>query len=314
MTYSCICGLIALAVTSPLLAANSLQAPPTCRTTEASALTRFWELSDRTDCDTFSLRGYQPISLMGSFSDGVSKQPSSPAANRTALTAEPYQNSELLLQLSVRTKLAKSLLPSPAGSNDSLWFGYTQKSFWQVLNSHLSRPFRTTDHQPELIYVYPLDTPLGNRWTARYAGVSLNHQSNGQAAPLSRSWNRVILMAGLDTPEGTQLNARVWQRMPESASNDDNPDITNHIGRAEMSGLWPITKGHSLGLTVRHNLRLSGRGAGMLDWTIKPRTTVNNPTAGLRYHVQLFSGYGDSLASYNFRRTAIRIGVSLVDW
>ena len=118
----------------------------------------------------------------------------------------------------------------------------------------------------------------------------------------------------MDNAAGTQINVRAWQRMPESINNDDNPNIADYIGRAELSSLWSINARHSLGLTVRHNLRLSGRGAGTLDWTIKPRTTLNNPNAGLRYHVQLFSGYGDSLASYNFRRTAVRVGVSLVDW
>ncbi|MEZ7834684.1 MAG: phospholipase A, partial [Burkholderiaceae bacterium] len=36
--------------------------------------------------------------------------------------------------------------------------------------------------------------------------------------------------------------------------------------------------------------------------------------SGMRYHVQVFSGYGDSLTDYNFKRTALRVGVSLVDW
>jgi len=306
--------LLALLCGNHVLAAQTDPAPRTCKNADASALTHFWELSDDADCDTFSLRGYKPISLMGAFSDGVNTQPASPAANRTALTAEPYQTSELMLQLSVRTKLAKGLLPSDPGTTDGLWFGYTQKSFWQVFNNKLSRPFRTTDHQPELIYVYPLNVDMSDKWTVRYAGLAINHQSNGQAEPLSRSWNRAILMAGMDAASGTQINAQLWQRMPESINTDDNPDIADHLGRAEISSLWPINPRHALGLTVRHNLRASGRGAATLDWTIKPRTTLNNPNAGLRYHVQLFSGYGDSLASYNFRRSSVRVGVSLVDW
>ena len=265
MTNRCIAGLIALALSSPLLAADELKATVNWRTSTASTITHFWELSDSADCDTFSLRGYHLISLMGAFSDGVNQQPTSPADNHTALTVEPYQTSELMVQLSVRTKLTKGLLPSPAGTTDSLWFGYTQKSFWQVFNNRLSRPFRATDHQPELIYAYPLETVLGERWTLRYAGVSLNHQSNGQAEPLSRSWNRVILLAGMDNAAGTQINIRGWQRMPESIYEDDNPDIADYIGRAEFSSLWPINERHTLGLTLRHNLRLSGRGAGTLD-------------------------------------------------
>ena len=35
---------------------------------------------------------------------------------------------------------------------------------------------------------------------------------------------------------------------------------------------------------------------------------------GLRYHVQLFSGYGDSLVDYNRRRVVLSVGLSLVDF
>ena len=37
-------------------------------------------------------------------------------------------------------------------------------------------------------------------------------------------------------------------------------------------------------------------------------------SAALRYHVQLFSGYGDSLIDDNRRRNVLSVGLSLVDW
>ncbi len=37
--------------------------PIGCKNTKYSELSRFWELQRGTDCDTFSLRGYRPISL-----------------------------------------------------------------------------------------------------------------------------------------------------------------------------------------------------------------------------------------------------------
>jgi phospholipase A1/A2 len=36
--------------------------------------------------------------------------------------------------------------------------------------------------------------------------------------------------------------------------------------------------------------------------------------SGLRFHTQVFTGYGDSLVDYNRRRTVLSLGLSLIDW
>ena len=82
------------------------------------------------------------------------------AYTNNATTAQPYNRHETRIQLSVRTKIAQGLLTGLApGGSDSLWLGYTQQSYWQVFNPGLSRPFRSTDHEPEVIYVAPLQSP-----------------------------------------------------------------------------------------------------------------------------------------------------------
>ena len=293
--------------------------PIGCRNTQYSELSRFWELQRGTDCDTFALRGYRPISLAVVASDSVNLQPSSPSAGHTALTAQPYNRTENKIQLSVRTKIAKGLLKSGSedgDDHDSLWFGYTQQSYWQLFNPGLSRPFRSTDHEPEVIYIYPHQIPLAGGWNYRLSGLGLVHQSNGQSLPLSRSWNRVYLMGAAEKtlgPEsGLTLQGRVWNRLHESSGDDDNPGIENYVGRAELTGNWKINRANTLGLTVRHSLRSEARGSARLDWLMAP---TSSPTyTGLRYHVQLFSGYGDSLLDYNRKRTVLSIGLSLVDW
>ena len=110
------------------------------------------------------MSGYRPISLSLIAADNVNGQPSSEnPLNNASGSTQPYRTTETRLQLSVRTKLAQGLLTGDGPRRDSLWFGYTQQSYWQVFTAPISRPFRSTDHEPEFVYVYPstLDLPAG---------------------------------------------------------------------------------------------------------------------------------------------------------
>jgi len=288
-----------------------------CKNPRFSELSRFWELEAGSDCGTFGIRGYKPISLSVIGSDSVNTQPDSSLADHRATTAIDYNTTEARIQVSVRTKIAQGLLTqNDPLRRDSLWFGYTQQSNWQLFSADLSRPFRTTDHEPELMYIYPTDLNLPGGWRWRYSGLSINHQSNGQPLPLSRSWNRAILMAGVEKGSEFQLMGKVWYRLPESASSDDNPEISNTIGRAELTGIWSPDKTNSFGLTVRNSLREQANGSIKLEWLrrIGGNSGDSNQPNGLRFHTQLFSGYGDSLIDYNRRRTVLSVGLSLVDW
>jgi phospholipase A1 len=293
--------------------------PIGCKNSRYSELSKFWELQRGTDCGTFSLRGYRPISLAVVASNSVNEQPTSTAPGHSALTKLPYSRTENKIQLSVRIKVAKGLLKRSEGEesdHDSLWLGYTQKSYWQLFNAGLSRPFRVTDHEPELIYIYPHQIPLFGGWSYRLSGAGLAHQSNGQTLPLSRSWNRTYLMGAAEKVLGQEssltLQGRVWRRLRESSGNDDNPGIENYVGRAELTGNWQINKSNTVGITLRHSLRSESRGSTQLDWMMAPASSPNY--TGLRYHLQLFSGYGDSLLDYNRKRQVLSLGMSLVDW
>jgi phospholipase A1 len=285
-----------------------------CHSDGFSALSRFWELEGDSSCDVFGIRGYRPISLSLVRGDSVNDQPTSGNPLNNAPTSQPYRKTETRIQLSVRTKLAQGLLTQGDGPRDSLWFAYTQQSYWQVFTPALSRPFRSTDHEPEFIYVYPAIYDLPGGWHMRYAGAGLVHQSNGQSLPLSRSWNRIYLMAGAEHAGGFTLNARIWQRIPEAASDDDNPHISDYIGRAEVTGSWDVNRDHTLAFTYRNTLRGFDKGSARLEWMRKIESRTPSTLGSLRFHVQLFSGYGDSLLDFNRRRTVLGVGLSLVDW
>lgn len=262
-----------------------------------------WELGQGQSRGVFRVRPYKPVYVLPVVvADAVNGSPSTPSASNAVPSRNQLDRIEAKFQLSLKTKLAQGLF----GDTGDIWGAYTQSSRWQVYNGGLSRPFRETNYEPELMLVVRTDYSLLG-WRGRMAGLSLNHQSNGRAKPLSRSWNRVIAMVGVDRDEWS-LMLRPWWRVKEATEVDDNPAIQDYIGRAEV--LLSRNLGtHLLSLQLRHSLRGGdrSRGSAEIEWAF--------PIAGnLRGHVQMFSGYGESLIDYNFRQTRLGLGVSLVEW
>jgi phospholipase A1 len=135
----------------------------------------------------------------------------------------------------------------------------------------------------------------------------LNHQSNGQTDPLSRSWNRAVLNLGFER-EPVSILLKTWCRFPESAEEDDNPGITRYLGYGEIWAYY-FYKKHRFGLMIRDNLRFEkNRGALQAEWSF-PLFFKN--VAG---HLQYFNGYGESLLDYDHRTNRIGIGFIVVDW
>ena len=289
-----------------------LTASDDCHEPQYSELTRFWELQAGADCGTFGIRGYRPISLAVAKGDTVNRQPTSENPNNNATTRTDFRTTEARLQLSVRTKVAQGLFAFGERGMDSLWLAYSQLSYWQVFTPALSRPFRNTDHEPEILYVAPVQSARTGEWRLRLGGLGLVHQSNGQSLPLSRSWNRVYLMAGAEH-DRLQVSARLWNRIGEH-HNDDNPGISDFIGRGELVVRWTPDRENLLAVTARHGLKSGTHGSLRLEWF----RTLADPgfglPSGLRLHTQVFSGYGDTLIDYNRARTVFSIGFSLVEW
>src|SRR3546814_8582674 len=82
---------------------------------------------------------------------------------------------EAKFQVSFKTKACENLF----GDNGDIWMGYTQISRWQVYNGEISRPFRETNYEPEILLVFRNNYQLDG-WKGRLAAVGINHQSNGR--------------------------------------------------------------------------------------------------------------------------------------
>jgi phospholipase A1 len=262
-----------------------------------------WELTPDAKRGTFIVRTYLPnFVLPAHYSSNINRAPSSPTHSTPALPN--YRPIDAKLQVSLRAKVAQGLLLPDA----DLWFAYTQRSFWQVWNRKESSPFRSTDYQPEAIYVVPVPQRLGTLpggWNWRMTQFGLAHQSNGQAGELSRSWNRVYAAAAFDHGE-FGLTLRAHKRLHES-NNDDNPDLVRYIGNAEVVASW-LPGLSTAQLTWRTDLKTRRHGSVQLDWTYPVQTSQ---PAGLRWYAQLFSGYGETLLDYNHRQTSLGVGLTL---
>ena len=211
------------------------------------------------------------------------------------------QHQELKFQISLRVPLWNRMF----GDNGDLWFGYTQMSFWQAFNTKRSAPFRETNYEPEMGLTLHTDfSLLGLRH--RQLAVGFAHQSNGRDGTLTRSWNR--LWASFTLERGNfVLVLKPWYRIPEEAATDDNPDMAEYAGRAQLRLVYKYGD-QVFSSMLRNSLRASDNRSGYeLGWTVP----YNKSIKGL---VQYYNGYGESLIDYNVRTRRFGIGVLVEDW
>lgn len=208
------------------------------------------------------------------------------------------ENTEVIFQISLKQRLF----------NRNFFFGYTQRSFWQLYNGNDSRPFRETNYNPELFYRWK---PKWDQAPGLGFDIGVDHESNGKRLPDSRSWNRIIGAAHYETP-GLLTHLRVWYRIPEDEGRDaddpkrdDNPDITDYYGYGELrlqKKLGGDAK-RQLSLMLRGNA-VTGKGA--------IEAVYSMPASDYAYWaIYVWNGYGEGLADYNRNITRIGIGYML---
>ena len=278
---------------------------------ERSYLTRDWNLDNQSNRDPSKLGRIQPYRqtyLLVKSTSNTNLQPNSPAIGHNAVAPLDIDATEVKFQLSLKADIGDQRNLNFLGIKTlRFWGAYTQQSNWQIFNARSSSPFRETVYEPELI------ATLGTGYASGLKLINLGwvHQSNGRSLPESRGWNRVYLLGGWEWNDTTSILLRGWQRIPENSSKDDNPDIINYLGRADMTIRWePMDKSQSIALLLRNNLSgTNNRGYVQIDWA----TPVKFGNAA-RMHIQVTSGYGESLIDYNHRQNTFGLGFSFREW
>lgn len=260
-----------------------------------------WELDDEDKNGTFKLTFYKPIFVLPArWSSNPNELPQSENLENSFTEVQNYDQVEAKFQLSLKTKLIQSFL---FGHGD-IWLGFTQLANWQVYNDPISRPFRELNYEPELIVNFPMKVNLLGI-DLRMAGIAFNHQSNGRDLPRSRSWNRIMFHAAFEK-DNFQLYLKPWIRI-ESSDKDDNPAISEYIGRMEANAIYNKNK-HSIYVIGKNSLDFDkNRGSLEINYLYSVKSN-------LRLHFQAFTGYGETLIDYNHKQTTLGIGISFIDW
>ena len=222
----------------------------------------------------------------------------SPTHVSPSLTKDELQHLDSKLQISMKTKLAQDVFDT----NADVWLGYTQQSYWQVYNGKSSRPFRSSDYQPEIFLTQPIKGDLPGNGSLRMLGAGLVHESNGQSDPLSRSWNRIYAMAGTEWGKLTVI-PRLWLIANEES---DNPDIGDYMGYGDVRWLYPLNDQSTVGGVMRYNPS-TNKGAIQVDYAYPL-------TGGMKAILQVFHGYGENIQDYNHKSTNVGIGIMFNDF
>jgi phospholipase A1/A2 len=267
------------------------------KTAEVSYLTKLWELDKEVPRGKYSFMPHRSNYILPfAYNNSPNKEPIQEASPDMDV-----QKNEVKFQISMKIKLWQDIL----GQEIDLWFGYTQKSFWQLYNFDDSAPFRETNYEPELLLNFRTDYKLLGL-KGRIINLGFNHQSNGRSEPLSRSWNRIVGNMGFERGDFT-LFLKAWYRIPESSKDDDNPDITDYMGPGEIWGYY-LWKNNRFGVMLRNNFQTDkNRGALQLEWSFPLSEKISS-------YIQYFRGYGESLLDHDHDVNRISIGLILVDW
>jgi hypothetical protein len=185
------------------------------------------------------------------------------------------------------------------------YFGYTQNSLWDL--SAESKPFHDTAYRPSFFWKWQR---TDDRTWIDAVRLGFEHESNGQAGPLSRSINTLFVRPEWRWSAGRGGMIEFTPKFYAYVSKSENPDIPLYRGyvdwrvRHDVGGQWITTAVARTGT--------AGKGSLLLEMSRRTRDIRVGPLSGY-LHLQFFNGFGESMLDYNVRRhTQLRIGLAIV--
>jgi outer membrane phospholipase A len=185
------------------------------------------------------------------------------------------------------------------------YFGYTQNSIWDL--SSQSKPFRDTSYRPQFFWKWDRSDEKTFVDSVRFG---LEHESNGGDAANSRSINTVFIRPEWHHSFANRHEIQFMPKLYNYLDKDENPDIQQYRGYADWQLRYDAA-GEWVG-TLIGRYGTSGKGSLQVDLSKRARDLRFGPVGGY-FHLQYFTGYGESILDYNVRRASqLRIGFAIV--
>ncbi|MBC7370938.1 MAG: phospholipase A [Bdellovibrionaceae bacterium] len=209
-----------------------------------------------------------------------------------------YSNPLTKVQLSFRSALVDDI---------PLFFGYTQVIFWELGAD--SKPFLDATYNPEFFYRF---SPDRDRLKTVDFGI-WEHQSNGKSGADSRSFDQTYVKAAYSF-EGHRWVTTLSGKLSFIYNNDEtNNNISTYIGPLDL-GL-KFTQLYS-GVIDKSEFIFNAHPGGKwaTDWGKGGyEMTYSFRLGGLNvvpsFYIQYFTGYGETLLTYNKRQDQYRFGL-----
>lgn len=192
------------------------------------------------------------------------------------------------------------LVEKPLPWDIYLFLTYRQKAFWDIYKN--SFPFRALNYNPGLglgKLIFNKENRLDGAFWFQF-----EHESNGEAGEISRSWNRLSLSYFLPFNDKTVFTFKAWLPI---GTLSDNPDITDYLGYGEASVAYHPNHRWVFEGTFRK---------GMQNWKGSIQLGINfkiSKTGNEFIYLQYFQGYGQDLINYDRDLGYLRIGFSIKD-
>ena len=223
---------------------------------------------------------------------------------------QPFRGNYILLTNMYAPKETKTQLSLKYDvlTSAPLYFGYTQKTFWDAWDMPSSFPFTEINFRPEGFVEWHF---AGSN--LQFFRTGYEHESNGKHAPLWRACDRVFAEIQTKPLFGlVELRTRAWVTL---YTPPENSDITNYLGFGELEFRLSDPDNLALGLTVRKGAAGGLRyGSVELNLFFRPlallgfeeSSSLNSP-----WYLQLWTGMGERLLNYNVPTRSVRAGFHL---